>query len=129
MRARLDRLSFDAAAFTGRYTNLIVEKKDLGTANGLAASVTNPTLFQTVNVDKASISGFVDAAVRQFGGLDGCHVNGLDGALSHRPDWAGAHAALRRGDERVYTQAFAGCFNDDDRLRAEFVRAISGLGR
>lgn len=35
----------------------------------------------------------------------------------------------RRGDERVYTQAFAGCFNDDDRLRAEFVRAISGLGR
>ncbi len=30
----------------------------------------------------------------------------------------------RRGDERVYTQAFAGVFNDDDRLRAEFVRAI-----
>lgn len=32
----------------------------------------------------------------------------------------------RRGDERVYTQAFAGCFNDDDRLRGEFVRAIGG---
>jgi len=30
----------------------------------------------------------------------------------------------RRGDERVYTQAFAGVFNDDDRLRGEFVRAI-----
>ncbi|MBK9573715.1 MAG: TonB-dependent hemoglobin/transferrin/lactoferrin family receptor [Rhodoferax sp.] len=58
VRARMDQLTFDAAAFTGRYTNLIVEKKDLGTANGLAASVTNPTLFQTVNVDKASISGF-----------------------------------------------------------------------
>lgn len=34
----------------------------------------------------------------------------------------------RRGDERVYTQAFAGCFNDDDRLRGEFVRAIGGRG-
>jgi GTP cyclohydrolase IA len=34
----------------------------------------------------------------------------------------------RRGDERVYTQAFAGCFNDDDRLRAEFVRAIGSRG-
>lgn len=30
----------------------------------------------------------------------------------------------RRGDERVYTQAFAGVFNEDDRLRGEFVRAI-----
>jgi GTP cyclohydrolase I len=30
----------------------------------------------------------------------------------------------RRGDERVYTQAFAGVFDDDDRLRAEFMRAI-----
>jgi GTP cyclohydrolase I len=32
----------------------------------------------------------------------------------------------RRGDERVYTQAFAGCLNDDAQLRAEFVRAIGG---
>jgi GTP cyclohydrolase I len=32
----------------------------------------------------------------------------------------------RRGDERVYTQAFAGVFNQDDRLRGEFVRAIGG---
>lgn len=30
----------------------------------------------------------------------------------------------RRGDERVCTQAFAGCLLDDDRLRAEFMRAI-----
>ena len=34
----------------------------------------------------------------------------------------------RRGDERVYTQAFAGCFSDDDRLRGEFVRAIGSRG-
>lgn len=30
----------------------------------------------------------------------------------------------RRGDERVYTQAFAGCLDSDERLRAEFMRAI-----
>ena len=30
----------------------------------------------------------------------------------------------RRGDERVYTQAFAGCFNDDAQVRSEFMRAI-----
>ena len=32
----------------------------------------------------------------------------------------------RRGDERVYTQAFAGCFNTDDQARCEFLRAIGG---
>ena len=32
----------------------------------------------------------------------------------------------RRGDERVVTQAFAGCFNDDAQLRSEFMRAIGG---
>ena len=31
----------------------------------------------------------------------------------------------RRGDERVVTQAFAGCFQDDAQLRNEFLRAIS----
>jgi GTP cyclohydrolase I len=33
----------------------------------------------------------------------------------------------RRGDERVYTQAFAGCFHDDEQSRREFLRAIGGL--
>jgi len=32
----------------------------------------------------------------------------------------------RRGDERVYTQAFAGCFNHDAQVRGEFMRAIGG---
>lgn len=32
----------------------------------------------------------------------------------------------RRGDERVYTQAFAGCFSDNEQFRQEFLRAISG---
>lgn len=57
-RARLDRLTLDFAAFTTHYSNLIQEKKDLGTANGLTASVANPTLFQTINIDQASIKGF-----------------------------------------------------------------------
>lgn len=34
----------------------------------------------------------------------------------------------RRGDERVVTQAFAGCFHDDVQLRGEFMRAISSIG-
>jgi GTP cyclohydrolase I len=32
----------------------------------------------------------------------------------------------RRGDERVYTQAFAGTFEKSDQLRMEFLRAIGG---
>ena len=32
----------------------------------------------------------------------------------------------RRGDERVYTQAFAGVFQDDVQYRQEFLRAIDG---
>ena len=31
----------------------------------------------------------------------------------------------RRGDERVVTQAFTGCFRDSDQMRNEFLRAIS----
>jgi len=31
----------------------------------------------------------------------------------------------RRGDERVYTQAFAGCLARDEQLRGEFMRAIA----
>ncbi len=58
IRSRMDRLSFDVAVFSSKYNNLIQEKKDLGTANGLAASTANPTLFQTINIDQATIQGF-----------------------------------------------------------------------
>ena len=34
----------------------------------------------------------------------------------------------RRGDERVYTQAFSGCLQDDAALRAEFMQALSRPG-
>ena len=31
----------------------------------------------------------------------------------------------RRGDERVVTQAFTGCFRDSDQMRNEFLRAVT----
>lgn len=34
----------------------------------------------------------------------------------------------RRGDERVYTQAFSGCFRDSDQQRMEFLRAVQSRG-
>ena len=34
----------------------------------------------------------------------------------------------RRGDERVYTQAFSGCLQDDPALRAEFLQALNRPG-
>ncbi|MCB8747030.1 TonB-dependent hemoglobin/transferrin/lactoferrin family receptor [Rhodoferax sp. U2-2l] len=58
VKGRWDRLALDMALFTSRFDDLIQEKKNLGTANGLTASSANPTLFQTVNIDQASISGF-----------------------------------------------------------------------
>lgn len=32
----------------------------------------------------------------------------------------------RRGDERVYTQAFTGCFRESEHLRMEFLRVLPG---
>ncbi len=58
LRTRLGDLSLDLAAFQSRYQQLIVEKKNLGTANGGTATTSNPTLFQTVNIERATISGF-----------------------------------------------------------------------
>ena len=71
VRARLERLSLDVAVFTGQYTNLIIEKKDLGTANGLAPSAGNPTLFQTVNIDKATLSGLEIRGAMAWGQVAG----------------------------------------------------------
>lgn len=58
VRTRLGGLSLDLAAFQSRYEQLIVEKKNLGTVNGGTATTSNPTLFQTVNIERATISGF-----------------------------------------------------------------------
>jgi hemoglobin/transferrin/lactoferrin receptor protein len=54
VRTRLQRLSLDVAAFTGDYRQLIVDKKFLGGSN----TVVDPNVFQTVNVDNATIWGF-----------------------------------------------------------------------
>lgn len=54
VRGRLQNLSLDLAVFTGRFNHLIVDKKPLG-GIGVAG---DPLLFQTVNVDNATIKGF-----------------------------------------------------------------------
>ena len=63
----MPRLALDLAAFGARYRNLIVEKKNLGTAQPGVASADNPTLFQTVNVDRARISGIEFKGVWRWG--------------------------------------------------------------
>ena len=65
MRARLDSLSFDAAVFAGHFHQLIVDKKPLGGA-GLAG---DPLLFQTVNIDNASIDGFEIKGLMDLGSV------------------------------------------------------------
>ncbi len=53
-RARWEQSYVDVAAFTGDYRQLIVDKKFLGGSN----TVADPNVFQTVNVDNATIWGF-----------------------------------------------------------------------
>lgn len=54
VRTHAERLQLDVAVFSGRFSNLIVDKKPLGGA-GVAG---DPLLFQTVNVNHAKIQGF-----------------------------------------------------------------------
>lgn len=53
-RGRLDALTLDVAAFTGRFKDLIEDSVRVGGA-GTAAS---PTVFQSINIGNARISGF-----------------------------------------------------------------------
>ena len=53
-RGRFDRLSLDAAVFYGRFSNLIQDSLQVG-GNGTAL---NPTVFQSINIDNATIHGF-----------------------------------------------------------------------
>jgi len=53
-RTRFERLAVEFSAFTGRYNQLIVDKKLLGGSN----TALDPSIFQTVNVDNATIWGF-----------------------------------------------------------------------
>lgn len=53
-RGRMDRLTLDAAAFTGRFRDFIEETRQVGGA-GVPG---NPTIFQTINIGNVRISGF-----------------------------------------------------------------------
>lgn len=53
-RARYSALQLDIAAFTGRYKDLIVDSQQVG-GTGV---VSNPTVFQSVNVGNAVVHGF-----------------------------------------------------------------------
>ena len=67
VRGRLDALTLDIAAFTGRYKDLIEDSRQVGGA-GVPG---NPTIFQSVNMGNASISGFEVKANYQWGSLAG----------------------------------------------------------
>ncbi|MBC3874712.1 TonB-dependent hemoglobin/transferrin/lactoferrin family receptor [Undibacterium flavidum] len=54
VRALFEKFNLDVAVFSGRYKDLIYDKKPLG-GKGIAG---DPAIFQTVNVDKAKIDGF-----------------------------------------------------------------------
>jgi hemoglobin/transferrin/lactoferrin receptor protein len=54
VRTKFERLSLEVVAFTGNYNQLIVDKKLLGGSN----TVADPFIYQTVNIDNASIWGF-----------------------------------------------------------------------
>ena len=67
VRARLDRLSLDAAVFTGRFKDLIEDNRQVGGA-GVPG---NPTVFQSVNIGNATISGFEIKGDMAWGGVAG----------------------------------------------------------
>ncbi len=67
LRGRLDRLSLDVAAFTGHFSNLIEDNVTVGGAG----VVGNPTVFQSINVGSATISGFEIKGAMDWGRVAG----------------------------------------------------------
>ena len=62
-RARMEAVTLDVAAFTGRYKQLIEDSRRVSGA-GVAG---NPTVFQSVNIGRANISGFEVKAGYEWG--------------------------------------------------------------
>ena len=62
-RGRLDQLTLDVAVFTGKFTDLIEDNRQVGGA-GVAG---NPTIFQSVNINNATISGFEVKGLMDWG--------------------------------------------------------------
>jgi hemoglobin/transferrin/lactoferrin receptor protein len=67
LRGRMARLSVDVAAFSGRFSSLIVDNVLIG-GTGVAG---DPKRFQTLNTDRARIHGFEVKGVLQLGQLAG----------------------------------------------------------
>ncbi len=67
VRARMDALTLDAAVFKSRYKNLIEESSNVGGA-GVPG---NPTIFQSINLGKATINGFEMKVNYQWGSFAG----------------------------------------------------------
>ena len=65
VRGRFDRLLVDGTVFYGKFNNLIQDNVQVG-GNGTRL---NPTVFQSINVDNATISGFEVRGVMQWGKL------------------------------------------------------------
>ncbi len=67
VRTRWAALTLDAAMFTSRYSNLIVDSQQVGGAGGPG----NPTVFQSVNVGSARINGFEVKGQYDWGNVAG----------------------------------------------------------
>lgn len=62
-RGRFDQLTLDGTVFTGKFKDLIEDNRNVGGA-GVAG---NPTIFQSVNINNATISGFEVTGNMQWG--------------------------------------------------------------
>lgn len=67
VRGRTGQLSLDVAAFTGRFSNLIEDNATVGGAGRRG----DPTIFQSINVGNARISGFEVKGVMDWGRVAG----------------------------------------------------------
>ncbi|RYX91130.1 MAG: TonB-dependent hemoglobin/transferrin/lactoferrin family receptor [Comamonadaceae bacterium] len=63
-RGRMNALSLDVAAFTGRYKDFI---EDVALIGGQPGNPANPGVFQSINLNKVKISGFEVKGRYEFG--------------------------------------------------------------
>ncbi|XAH25190.1 TonB-dependent hemoglobin/transferrin/lactoferrin family receptor [Xylophilus sp. GW821-FHT01B05] len=70
-RGRMERVSLDVAAFTGRFKDFIVDNQQVGGA----FTPTNPAVFQSVNLNRVRISGFEVKGNVDWGRLAGGSVS------------------------------------------------------
>lgn len=67
LRARLDGLRLDAAVFTGRYKDFIEDQQPVSGSG----TVADPTIYQSININRVRISGFELKAERDWGQFAG----------------------------------------------------------